>query len=63
MSTSPWAGPGEWRNRSRLVRWHRLWRTRRPVGFNDKVRYKMLRDHRPLMVTYADKARMRALAS
>lgn len=59
MSTSPWAGPGEWRNRSRLVRWHRLWRTRRPVGFNDKVRYKMLRDHRPLMVTYADKARMR----
>jgi len=41
------------------VRWRRLWRTRRPVTFNDKVRYKLLRDHRPLMVDFADKAAMR----
>ena len=59
MTAASWAGPGAWRNRSRVVRWQRLWRTRGPVGFNDKVRYKMLRDHRPLMATYADKARMR----
>jgi hypothetical protein len=56
----PWAKPGEWRNRSRLVRLARLWRTRKPVTFTDKVRYKMLRDHRPLLVTWADKAAMRA---
>jgi len=36
-----------------------LLRSRRPVSFNDKVRYKLLRDRRPLVVTYADKARMR----
>ncbi|MCW2622883.1 MAG: hypothetical protein JWL64_2485 [Frankiales bacterium] len=59
MPERPWAGPGRWRNRSRLVRWYRLWRTRRPVTFNDKVRYKMLRDHRPLMVVLADKAAVR----
>lgn len=40
----------------RLVR---LWRTRRPVTFNEKVRYALLRDHRPLVVAFADKARMR----
>ena len=38
----------------------RLLRTRRPTTFNDKVRYKLLRDHRPLQVTFADKAAMRA---
>lgn len=48
------------RNRSRLVRWTRLWRTRRPRTFTEKVRYKMLRDHRPLQVVFADKAEMRA---
>ncbi len=40
----------------------RVWRlakTRRPVTFNDKVRYKLLRDHRQLQVTFADKAAMR----
>lgn len=58
-SVGPWSKPGAWRNRSRLVRWARLLRTRRPATFNDKVRYKMLRDHRPLMVAYADKAAMR----
>ncbi|WP_297617363.1 ATP-grasp fold amidoligase family protein [Nocardioides sp.] len=47
------------RERSRVVRWWRLWRTRRPRTFNDKVRYKMLRDHRPLMVTFADKLAVR----
>ena len=48
-----------WRERSRLVRALRLWRTRRPVTFTEKVRYKMLRDHRPLLVTFADKAAVR----
>lgn len=37
----------------------RLWRTRRPRTFRDKVRYKMLRDHRPILVTFADKAAVR----
>ena len=37
----------------------RLWRTRQPRTFTEKVRYKMLRDHRPLMVTFADKAAVR----
>lgn len=55
----PWSKPGVWRNRSRLVRLARLARTARPVTFNDKVRYKLLRDHRQLMVTFADKAAMR----
>ena len=41
------------------MRWSRLARTRRPVTFNDKVRYKLLRDHRSLQVTFADKAAMR----
>lgn len=41
------------------MRWWRLWRTRRPRTFNDKVRYKMLRDHRELMVVFADKAAVR----
>jgi hypothetical protein len=48
-----------WRERSRLVRACRLWRTRRPTTFTQKVRYKMLRDHRPLLVTFADKAAVR----
>jgi teichuronopeptide biosynthesis TupA-like protein len=47
------------RERSRLVRWVRLWRTRDPRTFTEKVRYKMLRDHRPLVVTFADKAAVR----
>ncbi|MCW2834369.1 MAG: hypothetical protein JWN68_2322 [Nocardioides sp.] len=51
--------PVPWRERSRAVRWWRLWRTRNPRTFNEKVRYKMLRDHRQLMVTYADKAAVR----
>ncbi|WP_415839386.1 hypothetical protein, partial [Nocardioides zeicaulis] len=48
-----------WRQRSRLVRWWRLWRTRSPRSFTEKVRYKMLRDHRPLMVTFVDKVAVR----
>ena len=48
-----------WRERSRAVRAIRLLRTRRPRTFRDKVRYKMLRDHRPLLVTFADKAAVR----
>ncbi|WP_254303500.1 MULTISPECIES: ATP-grasp fold amidoligase family protein [Nocardiaceae] len=47
------------RERTRVVRWWRLWRTRRPVTFTDKVKYKMLRDHRRLLVTFADKAAVR----
>src|ERR1700712_3545534 len=48
-----------WRERSRIVRLARLWRTRGPKTFREKVRYKMLRDHRPLVVTFADKAAVR----
>ncbi|WP_232079858.1 ATP-grasp fold amidoligase family protein [Mycolicibacterium parafortuitum] len=48
-----------WRQRSRLVRALRLWRTRDPQTFRQKVRYKMLRDRRPLVVTFADKAAVR----
>lgn len=48
-----------WRDRSRLVRQWRLAKTSRPQTFNEKVRYKMLRDRRPLVVTFADKAAVR----
>ena len=48
-----------WRERSILVRAARLWRTRHPRTFREKVRYKMLRDHRTLVVTFADKAAVR----
>lgn len=48
-----------WRERSRVVRVARLWRTRNPQTFREKVRYKMLRDHRQLVVTFADKAAVR----
>ena len=48
-----------WRERSKLVRGLRLLRTRHPQTFTEKVRYKMLRDHRPLLVTFADKAAVR----
>lgn len=48
-----------WRERSRIVWAWRLWATRNPVTFRDKVRYKMLRDHRDLVVTFADKAAVR----
>jgi len=48
-----------WRGRSLLVRAVRLWRTRNPRTFTEKVRYKMLRDHRQLIVTFADKAAVR----
>jgi hypothetical protein len=53
------AGRAKWRERSRVVRARRLWATRRPVTFTEKVRYKMLRDHRPLITTFADKAGVR----
>ena len=52
-------GDVRWRERSRLVRALRLWRTRNPRTFREKVRYKMLRDHRALVVTFADKAAVR----
>jgi hypothetical protein len=48
-----------WRERSRLVRGWRLWVARRPRTFTDKVRYKMLRDRRPLLACFADKAAVR----
>lgn len=48
-----------WRERSVLVRAVRLWRTRNPRTFREKVRYKMLRDHRALVVAFADKAAVR----
>ena len=56
----PSAGsPVRWRERSRLVRWWRLWQTREPVTFTEKVRYKMLRDRRELLVTFSDKVAVR----
>jgi TupA-like ATPgrasp len=48
-----------WRERSNIVRAVRLWRSRNPHTFREKVRYKMLRDHRALVVTFADKAAVR----
>jgi hypothetical protein len=48
-----------WRERSRIVRAWRLWKTRNPRTFTQKVRYKMLRDHRQLVATFADKAAVR----
>ncbi|WP_285043282.1 ATP-grasp fold amidoligase family protein [Plantibacter sp. LMC-P-059a] len=48
-----------WRERSALVLAARRWRTRRPQTFREKVRYKMLRDRRPMIVTFADKAAVR----
>ena len=48
-----------WRERSRIVRASRLWRTRTPETFTEKVRYKMLRDRRDLVVAFADKAGVR----
>jgi hypothetical protein len=41
------------------VRLVRLLRTRHPRTFREKVRYKMLRDRRGLVVTFADKAAVR----
>lgn len=41
------------------MRLSRLLGTRSPRTFTDKVRYKMLRDRRPLLVTFADKAAVR----
>lgn len=56
-------GSVSWRERSRLVRLGRLWRTRRPRTFREKVRYKMLRDRRALIVAFADKAAVRDLVA
>ena len=53
------AGDVAWRERSLIVRAWRLARTRHPGTFTEKVRYKMLRDHRPLVTTFADKAAVR----
>ena len=49
------SGRARLRERSRLVRASRLWATRHPITFTEKVRYKLLRDHRPLIATFADK--------
>lgn len=48
------------KERSPLVRISRLFATRNPETFTEKVRYKMLRDRRRLLVTFADKAAVRA---
>ena len=56
---APTVRPVAWRERSHVVRWWRLWRTRRPQTFTEKVRYKMLRDRRQLMVTFSDKVAVR----
>ena len=53
-------GRARWRERSRLVRARRLLATRNPRTFTEKVRYKMLRDHRQIIATFADKSAVRA---
>jgi hypothetical protein len=58
-STREFTNTPRWQERSAVVRAWRHFTTRNPVTFRDKVRYKMLRDHRPLIVTYADKAAVR----
>ena len=63
MSSGHLERESSWRERSRLVRTFRLWRTRHPRTFREKVRYKMLRDHRPLIVTFADKAAVRGFVA
>lgn len=37
----------------------RYFETRRPMTFNEKVRYKMLHDRRPILTTFADKVKVR----
>jgi len=37
--------------------------TRRPVTFDDKVRYKMVRDRRPILTTISDKVAVRAFVA
>jgi hypothetical protein len=39
------------------------WRTRAPVSFGEKVRYKMARDRRPILVMLADKCAVRDFAA
>lgn len=38
-----------------VARVKRLWQTRRPSTYDEKIRYKMARDRRPLLTTFADK--------
>ncbi|WP_424464607.1 ATP-grasp fold amidoligase family protein [Pseudoclavibacter helvolus] len=58
--TTPWRRRSRrWREHSPLERLWRLARTSKPVTFTEKVRYKMLRDRRRLIVTFADKAAVR----
>jgi len=49
----------KWKERSALVRRLRLLSNRHPQTFTEKVRYKMLRDRRALLTTFADKAAVR----
>ncbi|HWC39927.1 MAG TPA: ATP-grasp fold amidoligase family protein [Acidimicrobiales bacterium] len=47
--------------RVRLLYWtHHPWRlSRRPASFNEKLRWKMVKDRRPLLTTFADKVAVR----
>jgi hypothetical protein len=45
--------------RDRIAVWRELARLPEPVTFNEKVRYRMLADRRPLLTTFADKVAVR----
>jgi TupA-like ATPgrasp len=46
--------------RVRLLYWsHHPWRLQRPASFNEKLRWKMVKDRRPLLTTFADKVAVR----
>ena len=58
VASSPWV-PFELR--CHLLYWdrRRSWPTRHPVTFNQKLLWKMLKDRRPLLTTFADKVAVR----
>ncbi len=51
--------PFELRCRLLYLDRHRSWRRRQPVSFSQKVLWKMLKDRRPLLTTFADKIAVR----
>jgi len=51
--------PFELRSRLRWRRTQGTWLARRPTTFTDKVQWKMLKDRRPLLTTFADKVAAR----
>jgi hypothetical protein len=58
IAGSPWV-PFEVRCHLRYWNMSRSWPTRHPVTLNQKVLWKMLKDRRPLLTTFADKVAVR----